>query len=203
MRLRDLSRGSRRGYGTVLVRRLLNDEMRAVAALEEIDADRRVRRLFGIKLFQFCAQGVGPVSDSRVFGSRVILGAPERFYSHPILGNLLAPALNLHRADVPQECPELFGAHKRAALKDQLQSALLVKVGHVDKRIEHGLDRFYLIRVSSRNSKETVGQDCILRPIFNRPLTPGQPAQIAPIQSARRIQSRPTVSDTAYFLIRR
>ena len=41
--------------------------------------------------------------------------------------------------------------HKGAALKDQLQSALLVKIGHGDKRIKHGLDRFYLIRVSSRN----------------------------------------------------
>ena len=92
--------------------------MRAVATLEEIDPDRRVRQLFGVQLFQFYSQGVGPVSDSRIFGSRVILRAPKRFYGNPVLGNLFASALNLHRADVPQECPQLFGAHKSAALED-------------------------------------------------------------------------------------
>ena len=116
--LRHLSRGNHRRHGTVLVRRLLNDKMRAVATLEEIDADRRVRQLFGVQLFQFYSQGVGPVSDSRIFGSRVILRAPKRFYGNPVLGNLFTSALNLHRADVPQECPQLFGAHKSAALED-------------------------------------------------------------------------------------
>jgi len=92
--------------------------MRAVATLEKIDTNRRVRQLLGVQLFQFCSQSVSPVSNSRIFGSGVVLRAPKRFYGNPVLGNLFASALNLHRADVPQECPQLFGAHKSAALED-------------------------------------------------------------------------------------
>src|SRR5258708_6568638 len=90
--LRHLSRGNHRRHGTVLVRRLLNDKMRAVATLEKIDTNRRVRQLLGVQLFQFCSQNVSPVSNSRIFGSGVVLRAPKPFYGNPLLGNPFASA---------------------------------------------------------------------------------------------------------------